>query len=298
MATKALIIMNPVSGQKIGKRFLADILQVFCKADWECTIHITSQQLEAKKVVEKIGNQFEKIVCIGGDGTFNEVVSGIINSKLNVSVGYIPAGSTNDFANSLKLSKNMVTAAKDIVNGKIKKYDACNFNGRIYTYVASFGAFTRASYATPQNIKNALGHLAYVLSGIIEIGKIKPISMKLQIDDEIFEDEYIFGAICNSTSLGGILNLKKDVVDMNDGLFEVLFVKFPKNIAELNECIVSLTSQNYNSKMLVFKSCESIDITTKDNVEWSLDGEYEKGTKHIKIKNLKDAINLLVKQSD
>lgn len=295
MQTKALIILNPNSGLKAGKKHLSDILQIFCEADWSCEVFITSKSGDAKAVVEARGSIFDTVVCIGGDGTFNEVVSGIVSAQHDVSVGYIPSGSTNDFANSLKLSKNMLTAAKNIVKGSAKTYDACDFNGRTFTYVASFGAFTKASYATPQNVKNALGHLAYILSGIIEIGKIKPISLKLIADKEEIEGDFIFGAVCNSTSLGGVLTLDEKVVDMNDGMFEVLLIKSPKNIAELNDCIVALTTQDYNNKMLYFKSCDSVEFHLPKKVEWSLDGEYEKGSKNIKIKNLYNAIKLITK---
>lgn len=295
MQTKALIILNPNSGLKAGKKHLSDILQIFCEANWACEVFITSKSGDAKAVVEERGKSFDTVVCIGGDGTFNEVVSGIVSAQHDVSVGYIPSGSTNDFANSLKLSKNMLTAAKNIVKGSAKTYDACDFNGRTFTYVASFGAFTKASYATPQNVKNALGHLAYILSGIIEIGKIKPISLKLIADKEEIEGDFIFGAVCNSTSLGGVLTLDEKVVDMNDGMFEVLLIKSPKNIAELNDCIVALTTQDYNNKMLYFKSCDSVEFHLPKKVEWSLDGEYEKGSKNIKIKNLHNAIKLITK---
>ncbi len=294
MKRKALIVLNPNSGQKLGKKNLSDILQIFCEASWECEVFITSKCGDAKMAVEDRGNRFDTIVCIGGDGTFNEIVSAVVSLRLQISVGYIPSGSTNDFANSLKLPKNMLKAAKNIVNGKVKTFDACEFNGRVFTYVASFGAFTKTSYSTPQNIKNALGHLAYILGGIIEIGKIKPISLKLISDGEEIEGDFIFGAVCNSTSLGGVLNLDKNVVDMNDGMFEVLLIKSPKNIAELNECIVALTTQNYDNKMLFFKSSSSVEIELPKRVEWSLDGEYEKGSKHIKINNLKDSIKLIV----
>ena len=168
------------------------------------------------------------------------------------------------------------------------------FNDRYFSYVASFGAFTKASYATSQSIKNALGHTAYILSGIKEIGNIKPIHMKFKIDGEDeFEGDYIFGAISNSTSLGGILTLDPDVVDMNDGLFELLLVKAPKNILDLNECITALTSKKYNSRMLVFKTASSFEVIAPECIDWSLDGEYQKGTENILIKNIPNAFSII-----
>lgn len=289
-----LLIANLHSGIKQGKRYLADILEIFSKAGIMTTVHVTAFSGDAKKVAQKHGGNFDAVVCIGGDGTFNECVAGVLDGGYYVPIGYIPAGSTNDFAASIGLSRKILTATDDIVTGVPTTFDTGKFNERHFTYVASFGAFTKSSYNTPQNIKNVLGHLAYILDGIKEIGNIRPNHLKFEINGEIIEGDYIFGAICNSTSLGGILTLDKDVVDMNDGLFEILLIKSPKNILELNECITALRYAKYDSKMLVFRSTDSLIVTDCKETEWTLDGEYQSACDSIKIVNIRNSIKLIV----
>ena len=166
-------------------------------------------------------------------------------------IGYIPAGSTNDFASSMHLSRNLLQAAHDIVEGEPRTLDLGSFNGRCFSYVASFGAFTRASYATSQSVKNALGHLAYVLGGIKELPSIRSRHVRFLLDHEtVLEDDYIFGAISNSTSVAGILTLSPEIVDMNDGVFELLLVRKPQSLMELSDCVLALTTQDYHTPML------------------------------------------------
>ncbi len=233
------------------------------------------------------------VVCVGGDGTFNEVVSGVIDSGADVPIGYIPCGSTNDFASGLKLSKAPLRAAQDILEGTPKTYDVGLFGERYFSYVASFGAFTRASYATPQNLKNALGHLAYILEGIKDLPNIHPVHMRIETADAVFEDDYIFGAICNSTSLGGILTIDPSAVDMNDGLFELLLIKYPKTAAELNDCIRCLQEKNYNSSTLTFHSTDRMTIIADPSVDWTLDGEREAGHAQVTVENRHNAFRLI-----
>lgn len=240
--------------------------------------------------------QVDLITCIGGDGTFNEVVSGLVHSGAKgARSGYIPAGSTNDFANSLHLSKNIVQAARDIVLGNPVAFDIGSFNGRGFSYVASFGAFTKASYETPQNVKNALGHLAYILEGINSIASIRAEHMVIEADGMTYEDDYIFGAISNSTSIAGILTLKPELVDMSDGMFELLLIKAPQDLIELAEIVRMLTTQNYESDMLTFVNASEFLIHANAETSWTLDGEYQEGCEEIKVENLHHAINLMMR---
>ncbi len=293
MGKRLLLIMNPYAGQKSGKKHLADILELFCKADYIPTVFMTTGVGNGYTLAKSHAAAHDLVVCIGGDGTLNEVVSGVIDSGTDVPIGYIPCGSTNDFAAGLKLSKAHLRAAMDILEGTPKTYDIGRFGERYFSYVASFGAFTRASYATPQNLKNALGHLAYILEGIKDLPNIRPVHMRLETADAVFEDDYIFGAISNSTSLGGILTIDRKTVDMNDGLFELLLIKFPKTAAELNECIRCLQEKNYNSSMLTFHSTNRLTITTDESVDWTLDGEHETGHAHITVENKHNAFRLI-----
>lgn len=297
MKKKLLLIVNPFSGKKLANKHLVDIISVFSKNNFETLTFITTSRGNATDLAKEYANKVDKVVCIGGDGTFNEVVSGVIQSGTKTPIGYIPSGSTNDFANSLSLSKNFITAAEDIILGYNKKFDIGKFNEKYFSYVASFGAFTKTSYSTPQSVKNSLGHLAYVLEGIKSIPTIKAEHVKISTEDNVFEDDYLFGAISNSTSLGGILTLDKSVVDMNDGVFELILVRKPKSIIELNECVIALRNKTYNDcNMIDFCSTKKVVVETTENVDWTLDGEFYGGKEKIEIENIHDAINLIVNE--
>lgn len=283
---KMLFIMNPYSGKRRANRYLVEILEMFNRADYQVVTHMTGGQGDATEVARRLGPEMDIVVCCGGDGTFNETVAGLQMAGVDVPVGYIPAGSTNDFAASLKLPTEPLEAAQEIVDGSPVYYDAGSFNGRFFSYVASFGAFTRTSYTTPQSIKNALGHTAYVLSGISELSQIRNEHVRLEIDGETIEDDFLFGAICNSTSVGGILTLDPKQVDMADGKLEVLLVRSPKSLLELTECISAVQSQQYNNcEMITFRSGREIKITADPEMPWTLDGEREDGHQEITVTN-------------
>lgn len=290
---KMLFVMNPYSGMRRASRYLADIIALFNRAGYQVITHMTGSQGDAVGVVEQCAKDVDLVVCCGGDGTFNETISGIQRSGADVPVGYIPAGSTNDFAASLKLSTNIMQAARDIVDGEPVPYDVGKFGERYFSYVASFGAFTKASYATPQSIKNALGHTAYVLEGINELSQIRKEHVRMEIDGQVVEDDFIFGAISNSTSLGGILTLDPKVVDMADGKMEIILVRVPQNLAEITECIQAVQTQKYDCAMITFRSAERVRIYADPLMPWTLDGEREDGHAEIEVQNLHHAIRLM-----
>ena len=290
---KALIILNPRAGLKKANRLLTDIIKEIQKGGYISTSFITTAALDAKNIAAEMGANYDLIVAVGGDGTFNEVVSGIHTSGVKTLIGYIPAGSTNDFATTLKLSSSPKEAAKDIASGTSRKLDIGSFNDRIFTYVASFGAFTETAYTTPQELKNALGHLAYIIEGSKDIWNIKSYKMKITTDEKTFEGDYIFGAVSNSTSLGGLLKINPNIVDMNDGLLEMLFIKRPENLNELGQIITALNTMNYNSPMIDFCSAPQAEIRAPKSMNWALDGEMAEGKGVIKIKNIKDAVNII-----
>ena len=292
---KMLFIMNPYSGMRRAARYLADIIALFNRNGYEVITHMTGSQGEAIDVVARTAPNVDLVVCCGGDGTFNETVTGLLRSGVDIPIGYIPAGSTNDFANSMKLSTNVMQAARDIVEGQPVAYDVGKFGNRYFSYVASFGAFTRASYATPQNIKNALGHTAYVLEGITELSQIHKEHVRMELDGEVVEDDFIFGAISNSTSVGGVLNLDPSQVDMSDGKLEVLLVRVPRDLVELAECIKAVQTQQYNCAVITFRSAEKIKIHSNPLMPWTLDGEREEGHIHVDVENVHLAIRLVHK---
>ena len=293
---KMLFIMNPYSGMRRASRYLADIIALFNRNGYEVITHMTGAQGEAIDVVARTAEKVDLVVCCGGDGTLNETISGVMRSGVDVPIGYIPAGSTNDFATSMKLSTNVMEAARDIVEGKPFAYDIGKFGDRYFSYVASFGAFTRASYATPQSIKNALGHTAYVLEGITELSQIRKEHVRMELDGEIVEDDFIFGAISNSTSVGGVLNLDPNLVDMADGKLEVLLVRVPRDLVELAECIKAVQSQQYNCSVITFRSAEKIKVFSNPLMPWTLDGEREEGHIHVDVENVHLAIRLIQRE--
>ena len=290
---KMLFVMNPYSGMRRANKYLADIITLFNQADYEVVVHMTRGQGDATEIVKNKAKEMDLIVCCGGDGTFNETVTGILNAGADVPVGYIPAGSTNDFAASLKLSGNIMQAAQDILEGQPVPYDIGKFGDRYFSYVASFGAFTRASYTTPQSIKNALGHTAYVLEGINELSQIKNEHVRMEIDGQVVEDDFLFGAISNSTSVGGILTLSPDVVDLADGQMEILLVRAARNLTEITECIQAVQSQKYNCSMNTFQSARKVRVFANPFMPWTLDGEREEGHEMVDVENLHHAIRII-----
>jgi len=293
---RLLFVMNPYAGQKKANKFLPEIISIFNRAGYEVVVHMTEGQGDAACVVEQRAKGVDLVVCCGGDGTFNETVSGLIRSGAEVPVGYIPAGSTNDFAASLKLSTNILEAAQDIMVGQPVSYDVGKFGDRYFSYVASFGAFTQVSYSTPQSIKNALGHTAYVLAGIQELSQIRKEHIRIELDDGVVEDDFLFGAVSNSTSVGGLLTLNPQQVDLCDGLFEILLIRAPRNLTELSDCLLSLQLQDYsNCAMITFRSTRKARIFANPQMPWTLDGEREDGHEEVLVENMHHAFRLIQK---
>ena len=295
---KMLFIMNPFAGQKKANKALSEILLLFSQAGYEVVTHMTTGQGDATTEAQRWADRMDLVVCCGGDGTLNEVITGVLRAGSTTPIGYIPAGTTNDFASSLKLSGNLLQAARDIVEGEPVAYDVGRFGQRYFSYVASFGAFTKSSYVVPQNIKNALGHTAYVLGGISELSQIRNEHIRMEIDGEVVEDDFLFGAICNSTSIGGILTLDPRQVDMGDGLFEILLVRAARNLEEIGECIRAVQSQKYNCEMITFRSARTVKIFANPDMPWTLDGEKEDGHQEVMVENLHHAIRLMQKKKE
>ena len=296
---KLLFVMNPYAGMRKAAKVLPEILAVFNRADFDVRVYMTAEQGDSIGAVETMAPGMDLVVCSGGDGTFNETITGLMRAGLQLPVGYIPSGSTNDFAASLQIPSDPVEAARRIVDGTSNYYDLGRFGERYFSYVASFGAFTKASYSTPQSVKNLLGHMAYVLEGMQEISQIRKHHVKLTLDEtEVLEDEYIFGAVCNSTSVGGIVTLDPNQVDLKDGKFEVLLVRAPKTWQEISECLLAVQKQQYNSAMMTFRSASRITVEADPEMPWTLDGEKEEGHDFVEICNLQKAIQIIQKKEN
>lgn len=290
-----LLIVNPRSGRAEAKKSFFNIVDIFDEGGCNVTSAFTRYQGHAIDIAKEasLSGNYDCIVCMGGDGTLNETVNGVMTGNRDIPIGYIPAGSTNDFATSMNIDKNFFTTADNILKGNINKLDVGLFNDRYFTYIATFGAFTSISYNTPQSVKNALGHMAYILSGIKDITTIHPYDVSISVDGAEYKDEYIFGAVCNSTSVAGIVKLASDIVDMSDGLFEVILVKKPKNIVELNDIIWKCLSSDFSGKMFEFVKGSEVVFNMPEGVAWSVDGEKVEGKETILIKNINKALNFI-----
>lgn len=290
---KLLLIINPVSGLRLGTLYIPKISSLFTAGGYDVFTMLTAKKGDAEKWASEYGEHADVIVACGGDGTFNEVVSGNLHGS-NKPLGYIPCGSTNDFAASIGLSIDIATAAKNIAEGSEHSFDAGSFDGRSFTYVASFGAFTKASYNTPQKTKNIIGHLAYIFEGGMELKNLKPEHISIESDGVIYEGDYLFGAISNSTSLGGVLSISREMVDMNDGKFECMLIKNPENALQLSKILHAITAKQFEAcEMIEFFSAEKLVINKGPENGWSLDGEFEQGRDGAAVENLHSAIKLI-----
>jgi YegS/Rv2252/BmrU family lipid kinase len=291
---KLSLIMNPNAGTRQGRRFIADILTIFSDAGYLPTVFLTKKHGDADEFAEFYSGKADLVVACGGDGTLNEVISGLLAGGHAVPVGYIPCGSTNDFANGLGISTNVLQAARDIAAGEPRPLDIGFFGpDRYFTYIASFGLFASVSYSTSQAAKNVLGHAAYILEGIRSLADVRPVHLKITANDREYEADYLFGAVCNSTSLGGVLKLDNKAVHMSDGLFEALLIPFPEDLLALNRVLSALGAKNYNDPSLIFIRSSRFLIEAEPGIHWSLDGEQATASGLQEIANLHRAIRIV-----
>ena len=276
---------------------LLDIVDIFSSHDYEVIIRATQAPKDAYEKAKEYADSVDLIVCSGGDGTLDEVVTGITEKNSNVPIGYIPAGSTNDFANSLFMPKSMVKAAQMIMEEKLYHCDIGRFNSQTFAYVAAFGLFTDVSYETDQDLKNVLGHVAYLLEGVKRLFDIKSYHMKVTSEEIQVEDDFIVGMITNSRSVGGFKNLTGKNVDMNDGLFEVTLIRHPKNPLQLQEIMPALVMAEDNTDMIYSFKSKKLMIETEEEVPWTLDGEFGGDHTYVEIENRHKALNLYLKST-
>ncbi|MBR4288344.1 MAG: YegS/Rv2252/BmrU family lipid kinase [Clostridia bacterium] len=269
-----LLLVNPTSGKMKVKSYLLEILKIL-SAEYAVSVHVTRFAGDAVLVTKQRGKDFDVIIACGGDGTLSEVVEGALKCDFGGNLGYIPCGTTNDFAESTGIPKTLVKAAKLILEGEAKELDFGMFGAnRCFTYVASFGAFTEVSYSTDQKLKNALGHLAYVLEGIAKLKDLRSYPMKIDCDGAKYEGDFLFGSATNTYSMGGVLKLKKSDVDLADGYHEVLLVKEPKTPAELAKLSQDLIAMDFSTKSFLFLKGKDISFTASESIPWCVDGEY------------------------
>lgn len=294
MGKKLLFIYNPKAGKAQIKSKLADILDIFAEAEYEITVVPTRKRDDARLATAGRSKKYDLVVCSGGDGTLDEVVTGMMQSGFRTPIGYIPAGSTNDFGGSLGLPKNMVQAAQTIVSGRNFPCDVGSFNTDTFVYIAAFGLFTDVSYETEQEVKNVLGHMAYLLEGMKRLSAIRSFPMKVSYDDQVIEDDFIFGMITNSTSVGGFKNITGKNVKLDDGVFEVTLIRRPKNPIELNNIMISLVNRDIDMGAMYCFRTDRVVLESKEPVAWTLDGENGGNHERVEIRNLHQAIEIRV----
>lgn len=292
MSQKLLFIFNPHSGKGQIKNNLVDIVDIMVKAGYDVTIYTTQARADAtRKVMEEAAN-FDRIVCSGGDGTLDEVVTGLIKSDTNTPIGYIPAGSTNDFANSLGIPKEMVKAAEVAVGKNPFPCDIGDFNSDTFVYVAAFGLFTEVSYKTSQQLKNIFGHVAYIMEGAKHLHDILSYNMQVEYEGHVFQDEFIYGMVTNSVSVGGFKGMTGTDVKLDDGVFEVTLIKKPHNPIELNEILACLTNMIDDSDLIYSFKTNEVEITAREQIAWTLDGEFGGEHEKVIIRNLNKRVTI------
>ena len=293
---KLLFVVNGHYGKGQIKNKLLDIIDIMIKEGYHVQVHTTQEREDATKVVREQAKYYDLVVCSGGDGTLDEAVTGMMQSEVRTPLGYIPAGSTNDFANSLEIPKDMIQAAKTAVLGVPFSCDVGEFNGDYFIYVAAFGIFTDVSYATSQELKNALGHVAYILEGAKRLHTIKSYHMRVEYDGNEIEGDFLLGMITNSTSVGGFKNMTGKDVKLDDGLFEVTLIHKPKNIIELNTIIASLTNLKDETDLIDSFRADSVKFYSEEEIPWTLDGEFGGDHKEVQIKDHCKAVDIMINE--
>lgn len=292
---KLLIITNPRSGKGKIKNDLLKIVQIFSDADFDVTVYPTKKQGDATLKAQSLNNgDYDRIVVCGGDGTLNEVITGIMNKNLDCTLGYIPYGTLNEWSSGLKISRNPVIAAQDIITGIETKLDIGKFGDKYFSYTASFGAFTEASYSAPQEIKNVLGQAAYFFEGIKSLSNIKPLHLKFTCADKEIEDDFLFGAVSNSMSVGGIVKFNDSVVKLNDGKFEVLLIKNPTTILQFQSIVDGILRRDLTRDGIEFFHTNEITVTGGADMPWTLDGEFAAGQESVTLTNIPSSLKLIV----
>ena len=291
---KMLFFVNPAAGREEMRYQLMDVLDRFTAAGYDVLCHPTQKPQDIPEVIAQQGQDYDIIVSCGGDGTLNETVTGLMALEHRPLLGYIPAGTVNDFATSLHIPKTIPEAVTNIIEGVPFAVDMGGFNDKYFTYVAAFGAFTKVSYATPHASKQALGRTAYILEGIRSLTDIRPIHVVATAGDTVIEDDVILGMITNATSVGGFKALDDSIVKMDDGLNELILVRAPKALADYNAIVGSLIARDFKPDHFHILQSDAVTLQFETPVPWTLDGEYGGDTDSALITNIPKPIRIMV----
>jgi len=290
---KLLLVLNPISGKGLIREHLLEIVVRFSKAGYEVTVYPTKKRGDA---IDKMADAhlYDRIVVSGGDGTLNEAVSGIIQYGAETPIGYLPTGTTNDFATTLDIPKNMEKALDICVEGRPYAIDVGSFNHRIFNYVAAFGAFTDVPYETPQPRKNILGGFAYLVEGLLKLPTIQPYECRITYPEGSLEGEFIFGMVSNSDSVAGIKNAFGNTAELRDGLFEVTLIKNPRNIIDIQRILMDFLNKDYDPEYVIIFQTNQIQIVSPHEIKWTLDGEAGGSFNEASIMNLPERVNIIM----
>ena len=295
---KLLYIYNPAAGRRTAKASLSDVVEVFSRQGYEITVHPTQGRGDATRTVLEDGGGFDRVVCCGGDGTLNETVQGLLALPADKRpvLGYIPAGTTNDFSRTLELPRTLPELAEAAGTGAPRPIDVGEAAGRPFTYVAAFGLFTDVSYSTPQANKNLLGHFAYLLEGMGRLASIPSYHMKVSTRSGTeVEGDFIYGMVGNTVSVGGLVNLPRDKVLLDDGRFEVILIRQPKTAKDWQSILTALTTLELSKDgegAVVGFSAEEVTFTCDAPVAWTVDGEFGGEQQITTVKNLPRALTI------
>ena len=274
MEKTLLFVYNPSAGKGKVAGKLSSIIYKFTQNGYKVTVHPTLRRLDGYEYIKEHGREYDAVVCSGGDGTLNETISGFIEGGVEVPLGYIPGGSANDTALTLKIPLDPEKSADTAINGIPFPFDIGRFNERYFVYVAAFGAFSEVSYSTPQDMKNALGHTAYIIEAIKRLPRIRSYKMRVEADGQVFEDTFLFGAVCNTLSVGGgVLKFSSEYESLYDGELEVLLLRDSKSLIDVGHIALCLLNQDYSDENIVFFKTKHLTITAEDDVPWTFDGE-------------------------
>lgn len=297
MGKPLLLLVNPAAGRSTSHAALGGVVETFCRGGWNPTVYMTTGPRTATLLAARHGGHYQRLVCLGGDGTLSETIAGLMQlpEEERPVLGYIPMGTANDVATTLELPRRKpLEAAEDVLKGHELPYDVGRMGDTGYfTYVAAFGMFTEVSYQTDQELKKALGHAAYVLSGLTQLPKLRATRARVEYDDGVMEDEFIYGAVSNSTSIAGLLKLDKRVVSLSDGKFELVLVRRPKTLTELTSIIQGLLNQDYNGPAMSIVQTSWAHFSFPEPTAFTRDGEAGGIYQELEIRNIPRAINII-----
>lgn len=298
MAKQLMLIINPAAGKGEGSTVGGRLLDMYDAAGYECKIHFTRKEGDAGRFAAACNESIEKIVCVGGDGTLSETLGGLMNAAYQPEICYVPMGSTNDLARSMNLSFDPIEAGSLVMDGESSWVDVGKFNDRFFSYVACFGAFSSTSYDTDRALKNKLGHFAYLLSGAKELTNIRPYPVRVECKEGMIKGNFLFGAVCNTRTVGGLLKLPVTRDELSDGRHELFMVHEPKDINETQQLLTALTLGNFNSDLIECHSVSQATFFMPEEMAWSLDGERAEAGRKVEFRTVPHAYRLLLPRKD